>query len=311
MSLQEFVASLDDAGPRDEVYNTYALARLAGADRQAAEDLLIQRAQDGDRRAALTLGVAGVTRALPTLEALAANTLDGSSTARRAVLLLRPDDAAAQAVAGDLDSPSMYERIAAVEALAKHGGPVARRGLDRALDDTDSGVRRLASERFVEVLGLHALRHSTSEPDETEPAAPLESLCWLMSSDVPSLHRYGAAELRRVAAAIDAGQTPASLDLVYRPGPDPDWRDDFSAALSDDKAPIPIDKIRSFSEHERRFAEFVLALRLDPSVRDPRSPGALMALGADWARPAIIESAEGLPPSHPFAAAVAAAVTAN
>src|SRR5687768_11928346 len=99
MSLQEFVASLDAWSPREEVYDVDALARLGAADRRTAEDALVARAKTGDRRAALTLGAAGVAHALPALEAMAASTGPIGPYARRAVLLLRADDAAAQAVA--------------------------------------------------------------------------------------------------------------------------------------------------------------------------------------------------------------------
>jgi hypothetical protein len=242
-----------------------------------------------------------VARALPALEALAAGRGSASSFARRAVLLLRNDDPAAAAVAQDLASTSMFERLAAVEALARHGGALARQGLDGALDDTDPTVRRQAAQRLIEVLGLGPLTRAAD--GDSEPVAPLEQLCWLMSAELPALHQHGAGEIRRIAAALAAGQTPAQLDLVYRPGPDPAFRLDLGDVLGEPGAEIPIDAIRRAGDHEQRFAETVLALRLQASVRDPRAPAALATLGADWTIPAIAQSAAGLPPSDAFARA--------
>ena len=67
---------------------------------------------------------------------------------------------------------------------------------------------------------------------------------------------------------------------------------------------IPVDDIRTASADKREGAEVVLALRLQPSIQDPRAPAALADLSAHWMKSALEESIENVDPSDPFAKAV-------
>ncbi len=300
MSLQAFLDSLDGWPSREEMYDVGAMGRLGPADWTAAEDALIARSQAGDPRAALTLGAIGATRALPALRALS------TPFARRAVLALEPSDAAAQAVARDLESASMYDRLAAVEALGAFRGPVAQEAIAGALDDVDHEVRRRAAQLLLKLAGLWEL--TRTEDGDSEPCAPLEHLCWLLSSDLKATYLYAAKKLRQTVSVIAEGVKPSALDLEYRPGPDRAFRVELSEALAGPDDPIPFDLIRRNGDHAERFAETVLTLRLDPHTRDPRAPGALAELGATWARASMEEAIVGLEADHPFAEAVTAAL---
>jgi len=304
--LQQFLDSLAGWPPRQERYDTGALCRMAPADRTAAEEVLLERTRGGDPRAALTLSALGTSRALPELEALAATPGRMGACARRAVLELRRDDGAAAAVAADLDSGSMYERLAAVESLAGHGGSIARRALDRGLDDADPAVRWQSGNRLIELLGLASLRGGAG--GLVEPMAPLERLSSLLLADLAALHRHAAAALREIAAARDEGASAEELDLAYRAGPDPRFRRMLGDTVGDTSAAIPVDAIRGAGDHDRAFAEALLALRLQPTVRDLRAPPALADLEAGWTIPALEESAVGLPAHADFAVAATSAL---
>lgn len=305
-SVANFLGSLSQTSPREEFYDLVAVEAMSSDDQRAVEEALIERLALEDARAAMTLAKLGCSRALPALEKMAASSATAGTFARRAVYTLRPDEDAAQAVVSDALSGSPYERIAAIDALIESESPQLLVTLEQCLFTEDSTIRRHSAEQLISALGLSS--RAQCDGSELESVARLNQLCWLISADLAALFQFAANELKYISAQMRAGKTAAELDLSYSSNTSSSTGKLFTGALREPEALIPIDAILAAFGDERAGFECILALRLQPSIQDPRAPAALADLGAQWAIPALEESVLGLESSHPFTQAVDSAV---
>lgn len=301
-ALHRFLASLDDAqDPRELTYDVNDVPDMADAERQKAEDALIDRIRRlGDVRAIESVIVLGCARAVPVLREVRASPKGPvREAAERALLRLGGDAQALQTLIARLRSPEPIVRENAAYELRKSDLPQATEALLGALED-DNGV-----VRFHAVAGLNR-QHGLVDFDELrEQHGPLKRAATLALAKLPALRRVGAVEMRQIVQAVArdgdaararynqpppaaAGPLDAFVDSVHSVGKDYDL-----AAIQ--RLPAPA----------QAWAAAYIACRLED--QDPRAPIALAALGAREFVPTLRELATGDRPA-PFLAAVAAAL---
>lgn len=317
-ALERFVASFDTASPTEETFDLGLIADAPAEVVRAAEDALMERAEDYyDPQAVATLVALGTTRARPVLERLTRVSGPVGEAARRGLHALFPSAETTRAVAGDAAfAGSTMGRFAAVHALSLQGQgsddqrAEARIALRAALADPDPLVRAQALDGLVRLYDLTDFETNADKSD-VELRSPLRRMRLLLTSSLATLARLGAAEITGVLDRLDAGDSPDAAGLRYRGGAPDAFRRTLGTAVAARGQALPLDDIRAAGDHDRAWAETLLAVRLAPGIRDPRAPAALAALDARWTLPAL-EAVAGelgdLDPAHPFAAAVADAV---
>jgi hypothetical protein len=284
------------AAEHELTYDAAAVRRLAPDVRARAEAELVRRVEAGDPLAFEPAGALGLAAATPALER---HRDHGGrwhrSAAARALFLLRGEQipTSTDPLARGLDA----------YALKVSDRPEAIPALLALLDDPSLHARVHASEGLVEKLGLNKL----AEPR----GSPLRRMMLAICTDLPTLWPLGAAELHHVLSAVSRGESPESLDLVYRPSVDRDAMARFWAEAIGWKA-FTVSTIVGMDDHDRSFAETVLIARL--------LDGDLNALRAVWAldvpgwsahvRAALPRVAENPVIRKAYEAALAAAPTA-
>lgn len=196
-------------------------------------------------------------------------------------------------------------RQTAAFALADTGTSAAADSLLAALDADDGAAHNEVITALLRLAGLSEL--------EQLGRSPVSRLGALVLNPLSTVRQPAIAELRRIVAAVRAGQTAESLGLVPGPGQE-------SAALGrlresvlhDPRRPGPwrntLD-LEAFTalrgeEHERAL-QFVYSLL---AKRDVRAAGAVAELNLREAVPALREAADGA--GRAFAAAAQAAIDA-
>ncbi|WP_433423851.1 HEAT repeat domain-containing protein [Microtetraspora malaysiensis] len=133
------------------------LPRLTGDERTEAEDLAIATLQAGDPRAALTLGEAGCTRAIPALLNMATSASTAPNVRLFAVRgLIQLDQGASRAAAIEILRDSTIfrgDRREAIRVLAAHPDSDAETALEEAAADADPYVRTRAAWALEEIRG--------------------------------------------------------------------------------------------------------------------------------------------------------------
>ncbi len=279
-ALRLFLAEIDAGGEQDTV--SYALGpfrSLREDERRQAEDLLIEKARQGDLRAVETLGIGGVTRALAVLERLSSASNDLGSTAARAVLaLMGPDPAATARVAEGIKTGSRVHSAFSAYELRNAEGPNAIVGLLDALAHPFPPTRANALLGLQKQLGLEPL------------IEPKQSPLWILMQDVAteltSVWRPAARRLREVLEALMAGISPEELGLVYQRSSRPE---DIDEVWTPNDVGFDFDALLRLRGHDLRWAESYVLSRLD--MRDDRAPEALVVLGLVGALPALYEAA--------------------
>jgi hypothetical protein len=272
----------------EETYDLALAGGLSEADRSTFVATLIETAGIGDTHAILTLGHLQATEALPMLRAAARSTEPWAPTARRALVLLGHGGEVVDDIANDaLHCPSKMGRVAAVMDLPRIGGATAVAALRQALADEDSAVRMLAWDGLVEVLELGRLIQNPE--GKRELTTHIELLRVLLASDLAAFVRMGVDEMHALMDQLEAGAPPQSLGIAWTPDPAPDLFARLRLALFDPDAAFPVDEIAGLTGVARRWAETMIALRLED--QDPRVPEALVRLGAGWTAPALDEVA--------------------
>lgn len=99
-------------------------------------------------------------------------------------------------------------------------------------------------------------------------------------------------EMRAITTPLAAGADPASLGLAWIPDPAPDVSNRILQAIVDPDAAFPVDEIAQLTGVPRRWAEALIAMRLDQEDPDPRAPEALVRLSATWTLPVLEEVAQ-------------------
>lgn len=300
--LQRFLASLGNLGPRDDRYPVEELRVLDPTSLQVALDALIERMTlHDDARAARTLAAVDARHAAPAVVQLAERLPPGTERgiAWVAALDLGVVEAEQQVSAGIRSGP-VLARVAGLLACRDQPSSLLRAAVLDALGSDLVVVRHHAFEAWVRQSGLEAL---------VEPCrSPLDTLKRQLLSDLPVLWEDAAEEIRCLATSLQQGSTPESLDLVYRPSTPDSACLDLARNLVQEGEPLDLELIGSFSGHDRRAVEVVLALRAGPRHRDPRVPAVLAALNPRWALDILDEAVETLTDDQPFGIAVALAM---
>jgi hypothetical protein len=291
-SLDLLLKQIDDPSELSWKEETYDLALAAGLDaveRTTFVSRLIDAARAGDARAVLTLGYIDAAETLPALQVLARARDPLAPTARRALVLLGRGAEIVDERANDaLHSPLVMTRVAAVMDLPKIGGEIAIHALRQALADQDSTVRALAWDGLVQIfdLGRHIRNPETGKRELT---THVELLRVLLGSDISAFVKVGADEMCEIVDKLAAGASPASVGIAWSPKPAPDVFDRIRLALFDPEVAFPLDEIATLTGVPRRWAEMMLAMRLEE--QDRRVPAAMARLGAEWTVPALEEVA--------------------
>lgn len=306
-ALQAFLRSLDHTAAQQDTYDLEHLATLTPAERMVAEDALLHRARyDHDRRAINSLAALRVTRAIPILEAIGNDPASpGATWANIALQRLGTDTT--QRIAHDaLTATTFIERFAAVHELRTHLDADAIHALLVNLDDPTPTLRSEAYASLIEVLGLKPL--TLTADGKPEFNAPLERIHLLVSSALETLARRGAAEVGLIVGELAAGRSPQELDLVYQPTEPPDFGDALAATMLDLSTPIPVDRVRAATGHDRAWAETFLVAQLAPSVARHRVPTAIADLDMTWALDTLHEARRAFADGDPFAAELDSAI---
>lgn len=282
------MSNLSELAWNEETYDLALAGGLSAADRSTFVAKLIETARIGDTHAILTLGHLHANEALAMLQAAAKGNEPWAPTARRALVLLGHGGEVVQEIARDaVHAPAKMARVAAVMDLPRIGGATAITALQQALADEDSAVRMLAWQGLVEALDLGRLIENPE--GKRELTTHLELLEVLLSSDLAAFVRMGVDEMRALTDRLRSGATPESLGIAWIPNPAPDVFTRLRLALFDPDAAYPVDEIAQLTGVTRRWAEAIIALRLEH--QDPRVPDALVRLGATWTAPALDEVA--------------------
>ncbi len=286
--LLKQMANLSEIAWNEETYDLALASGLSAGDRSIYVGKLLETAALGDSYAILTLGYLHATEALPLLRAAANSQDPWAQTARRALVLLGHGAEVVEKIVDDaVNGRAKMGRVAAVMDLAKVGGAIAIAALQQALADSDDTVRLLAWDGLVEVLDL--LRLIRSPEGTRELTTELELLQVLLGSDIAAFVRMGSDGMRELTERLQAGATPQSLGIAWRPDSAPELFAKLRLTLFDEEASFPVDEIAQLTGFERRMAELMIALRLEN--QDRRVPEALTRLAASWTAPALEEVA--------------------
>lgn len=250
MTLVDFIEALDAMrrDPRELNYDPELVRQVAPHLRGEAEAEILRRVEQGDMLAFETAAALKLTAAVAALqEQRHRGTLFSRAAAERALFSLHGDplpvDERADPILRGLDA----------FALARSDSPDAIPALLALLSDPGVHARVHASEGLVEKLGL--------KPLARPQGSPLHTLLLGVSSQIPSVWPQAASALRPILAAVRAGHSPESLDLVHRPSADPEALNRFWSQATK-WHPFDVANIESMSEHDRAFAEMVLVTRL-------------------------------------------------
>jgi hypothetical protein len=283
------VAGQSEVRWNEETYDLALAGCLIEPERSTFIAALSRNAEVGDTHAILTLGHLHADEALPLLRAAATGDAPWAPTARRALVLLGHGEEVVEAIAADaVHARAKMARVAAVLDLPRIGGPTAVAALERALGDEDYAVRSLAWSGLVEALDLD--RHIRNPDGQRDASTELERLDVLISSDLVAFVRMGIDGMHEVMRRLRSGATPQELGIVWTPDPEPAVFATIRPMLFDPDAAYPVEEIARLSGVDRRWAETMIALRLEQ--QDPRVPAALQRLGAAWTVPALVEVAD-------------------
>jgi HEAT repeat protein len=307
-TLDELLQQIEDPselGWKDETYDLGRARSLSGADRSAYVTKLIENIQEGDTRAILTLGHLDAKEALPALQDAAKTAAPWASVARRALVLLGKGDDEIDVIANDaLHAPGKMARVAAVMDLTKLGGPKAIESLLQALTDSEYEVRLLAWDGLVEILKLDSIVRAPV--GQRGKGSVMELLKDFLGSSVAAFVKMGSDEMRALIRQFMAGESPASLDIRWKPNPAPQLTAQMNQAVVNPDATFPIAEIAKLTGLPRRRAEASLALGLEEG--DVRVPDALVQLDATWTLPVLEELANSTKLSSEMREKIKAAV---
>lgn len=290
--LDELLRELADPsnlGWRAETYSVERARSLSAADRATYVAKLMEKAEQGDKRAVLSLGHLPALEAVPMLMAASKNNVPWALMARRALVLLGSGYEVIDAIAHDaVHSQSSMDRIAAMMDLKKLGGRQAMKAFDQGLNDSDATVRMLAWEGLVSSYDLE--RYMRDPQGQLAKCTTLELMYDFLAFDIKTLNRIGAEETRDILMKLAGGASPESVGVTYTPDPAPDVTERVGIASVDEDVPYPVDEIAKLTGMTRRRAEALIASRV---LRDDaRVPDALVRLDAVWTVPVLEELAE-------------------
>ena len=195
------------------------------------------------------------------------------------------------------------ERAAWAEALAAIGGPVGMGlvgellklpridreivipALQRTLDDASSEVRTSAWEGIIKAFDLGP--HFQNPEGKRDLSTELELWRILLGRELAAFSKMGGDKMRGLVERLRAGASPESLGIAWKASPEPELFDQLRSTLFEADQPFPVDDLARLTGADRRWAEAMIAFRLEQ--KDPRAPEALARLGATWTAPALEE----------------------
>ncbi len=250
-------------------YNTAILKQVKEEDRNAAEDLLVEWALNGDPLAVEALTELKKEKSIPVLEMLHGK---GDSWFRSCVI---------RTLAKIRSSPSDLEEFK--KSFSLSDGTIRSLGANSIkesenkeaipllmdmLSDPSSSVRVHAQEGLIKMLDL------------TIYDQPRQSLLRSMQlegmSRLSTLWPEAAVKLRSIFYAIIEGAEPKDLDLVYTPSEDTTLADKIWNLLYDFSNAIPVEMILKLGDHDKKWLQAIMLSRL--TSQDPRGPEILYAL---------------------------------
>jgi hypothetical protein len=271
-------------------FDVPALLALKGAERQEAEEVLIERLESSvnDPRVPRALGFMKSRRALPALRRV---TRALNETAVEAALFLwelERDPGAAEALVRTLrESHIDTARLLAANALRDFPGPATEAALLQALDDEDELVRGRAGAVLMRQKGLEELA--------AVPRNRLFRLQALILNPLSAVRQAAIAELKELLAALAEGKRPDELGIATQEQPESPalqrlWDSVFNEGRKPEwKRRIDIDAYRALPEAERPWGEHLLLMLLGD--RDLRGVHAAAELREQRALPALRELA--------------------
>ena len=275
--LDLFLKSLSIAEPREDAYDISFFSSFNATEKKIAEDAIIQLASNGDARALVTIGKLKLDRAEKILIEQAKNSNEWVRfSANRALLEL---DKSYKGILEDTKASSSNTRFGAISEISKHKIKETNEVLIKALDDEDSLVRFEAYDGLLQYFDL--LKY-TKKNGNTLLESPLKTLGVLVVCDIKSLRFKAVIDAKEIFKKISEGNTPDSLDLVYKSSGIPNFRIQIRDSFYDYKKPFSTALIQRARGHDRRWAEVFLALQLNSMTDFKRSLEALVNLNAFW-----------------------------
>jgi hypothetical protein len=253
-------------------YDTAILQEVKDEDRNAAEDLLVEWAINGDPLAVEALTGLKKEKAIPVLEILRGK---GDAWYRSCVIRTlakirsSPSDLDEFKKSYNLSDGTLrtLDAYSIKESENKEAIPLL---LDM-LSDPSPSVRVHAQEGLIKMLNLE----SYNEPRQS----PLRSMQLAGMTRLSTLWPKAAAKLRNVFYAVMEGAEPKDLDLAYIPSEDTTLPDKTWELLYDFKNEIPVELITKLGQHDKKWLEIVMLSRL--ISHDSRSPDILYTLGTN------------------------------
>lgn len=262
--FHRFVASVHAplTAANREQYDLDALAAMTADEKAAVVELLVERLNVGDGRAASSLAAIGSPAATGALVRSLATPVPALVRVECARALARLGDPRAETPLVDvLRGADAHARKYAANALQLVHTKTAEQALVDALEDADAGVRGNAFGALVVARGLKAFDGSYRDPiGLTYP---------LLGSPIAAVRAIAVARVRVLLKRLDAGEAPTQLGLSPiddSHGPTERWM----ASLRSQDPPwaedLALDALDAMGERERGWAEDVLLgyLHLDP-----------------------------------------------
>jgi hypothetical protein len=276
--LDLFLKSLSIAEPREDAYDISFFSSFNESDKKIAEDAIMQLASNGDPKALVTIGKLRLNRAEKILIEQAKNSNEWVRfSANRALLEL---DKSHKGILEDTMASSSVTRFGAISEISRHNIKETNEVLLKALDDEDSLVRFEAYDGLLEYFDL--VKYTTDENGSTQLESPLKTLGVLIVCDIKSLRFKAVIDAKEVFKKISEGNSPESLDLIYKSSGIPNFRIQIRDSFYNDTIPFSTDLIQQAEGHDRHWAEVFIALQLNSRNHFKRSLEALVNLNAFW-----------------------------
>ncbi len=270
--FDRFVASVAAPMTQSNIdgYDLEALAHVVGDERVRAEDILLERLDQGDGRAVDALAFIHSTRALLPLQKKLSKSVGAHLRVAAALAMHRlGEDSGLDAVICGPRNGWVIEKMAAASALASFAGPQAEAALLDALTDPEDDVKAGALSALVTRYDLTNYQGSFKQP--------LGLMYARVASPLATVRSDALAELRALFASLNAGRSPAELGLTLVANDEADPLRGFVASQQNPDAPaLSLDGLESLSPPERKWVEDLLTVRM---VNDPRAVLALEHLG--------------------------------
>jgi hypothetical protein len=267
-------------------YDLVSLAQLTGHERSRAEDILLERLDLGDGRAANGLAFIHSTRALLPLQTKLSKSSGAHLRVAAALAMHRlGDDSGLDTIIDVLKTGGIFERMAAASALAEFVAPEAEAALVDALTDSNDDMKSSALSSLAKRYGWVKYQDSFKQP--------LALMYARIASPLAAVRSEALADLQTWIAGMKAGQSPDQLGLTFVANDGQDPLRGFVESLQDPDVPtLKLDGLATLAGPELKWVEDLLMVRMPG---DHRAVVALERLGSKRAEAALKEQAATQP----------------